>query len=103
MQETTDDYLKHITEREFAGGIVQQAKALGWLVGFVWNSKHSPAGFPDLTMVWPPRVIFAELKRMKGKTSVHQEQWLHELRDCPGVETYLWRPSDRDQIDEVLA
>ena len=65
-------------------------------------SKWSERGYPDLTLIRPPRLLFAELKRETGKTSTHQDRWLALLRECPGVETYLWRPSDLDAIAAVL-
>lgn len=77
-----------------------------WLVGWRdychWISVRSPAGYPDLTLVRPPRVVFAELKSEKGRVSAAQEETLALLGDCPGVETYLWRPSDWDALMEVL-
>jgi hypothetical protein len=31
-----------------------------------------------------------------------QDRWLALLGQCPGVEVYVWRPSDLDEIAEVL-
>ena len=45
----------------------------------------------------------AELKKQDGKVSPAQQEWLDALGQCPGVECYLWKPSDRDRIQEVLA
>jgi hypothetical protein len=42
------------------------------------------------------------LKSEKGKTSEHQERWLGLLRACPGIEVFLWRPSDLERVAEVL-
>lgn len=93
-----------ISEKEFSQRVKEQAEALGWLVGRVWNSQNSPAGFPDLTMVRGQRLIFAELKSMKGKVSEHQQTWLERLSEVQSpVEVYVWRPSDEDKIDKVLA
>jgi hypothetical protein len=65
-------------------------------------SKWSERGWPDLAMVRPPHLVFAELKSESGRVTVHQERWLALLAGCPGVETYLWRPSDLERISEVL-
>jgi hypothetical protein len=54
-------------------------------------------------MVRPPRIVFAELKAEAGKVTEHQARWLALLSACPGVETYLWRPSDLERIAKVLA
>jgi hypothetical protein len=48
------------------------------------------------------RLLFAELKREKGKLSAEQEAWLEDLRRVPGVEVYVWRPGDMDEIAQVL-
>lgn len=53
-------------------------------------------------MVRPPRIVIAELKAESGKVTEHQARWLALLGACPGVETYLWRPSDLERIAEVL-
>jgi hypothetical protein len=47
------------------------------------------------------RLIFAELKREKGKLSESQKVVLAELETL-GVEVYVWRPSDWDTILELL-
>lgn len=59
-------------------------------------------GFPDLVLVRPPRVIFAELKSEKGSLALEQEDWFTQLCACDGVETYLWRPRDLDDIVKVM-
>jgi hypothetical protein len=50
----------------------------------------------------PPRLVFAELKREGGKLTVEQERWLELLRQCPGVETFVWRPADWPTVMETL-
>lgn len=91
-----------ITERDFMRQVMDLAGILGWVTYHPMLSKWSERGWPDLAMVRPPRFILAELKRETGKTSVHQDRWLALLRECPGVETYLWRPSDLDTIAGIL-
>lgn len=91
------------TEREFQRQIVRLAKILGWLVYHPWLSVHSTSGFPDLVLVRPPRVIFAEIKTAGGKITTHQVAWLRLLGECPQVEAYLWRPDDWDTIVDKLA
>ena len=54
------------SEKEFQQAVRDLAKLRGWMVWCTWNSLHGPAGEPDLRMVRPPRVIFAELKTEKG-------------------------------------
>ena len=101
MSKQTSDTIA-ITEKQFEAQVKHLAKLFGWLYYHTWRSFHSPAGFPDCVMVRPPRVIFAELKTEKGQVSPHQQEWLDLLGQCPGVEVYLWRPSDFKEIVECL-
>ena len=82
-------------------------------------------GFPDLVLAREGVVIYAELKSEKGRLSPAQIEWsvaLHEVdqraRDQafavqesrglphPSIEvvvrSFIWRPSDWDEIEKVL-
>ena len=96
-----DVLLAGVSEREFAQTVVDLAEARGWLAYRTWNSQHSPAGFPDLTLVRNDRLVMAELKTMKGRVSPAQRQWLDALKGA-GVEVHLWRPDQMSEIEEVL-
>lgn len=97
-------------EKGFQQAVIDYAVLTGWTVGFTWNSKHSPYGEPDLRMARvknstgdpDARVVWAELKKEDGQPTAEQYEWLELGRHVPGVETYLWRPSDWDEIQEVL-
>ena len=91
-----------ITEKEFMAQVVELAKALNWTVYHPYDSRRSSYGYPDLTMVRPPRVIFMELKNEKGRLTIPQEWWQDDLKKCPGVEYYERRPSDWNEIVEVM-
>lgn len=75
----------------------------GWLQYHTYDSTHSPKGFPDLVLVHTtvPRVLFAELKSETGEVTPEQEEWLRRLARS-GNEVYLWRPSDRDEIQDII-
>jgi hypothetical protein len=95
------------TERQLLDFVTSYARAHHWLAYHTHRSDHSPAGFPDLCMVRGRRIVFAELKREKGKTTPAQDQWLKALllvADVSGgaVQVYVWRPSDVGTIMEVL-
>ena len=99
--------LPGISERNFRAMVLDYARLNGWLCYFTWSSIHSPAGFPDLVLVRPPRLIFAELKTNKGKVSLAQKEWIDALMDLPRSDfaspmTYVWRPRDWDEIERVL-
>jgi hypothetical protein len=90
-------------ERDLQVAIVQEAKQLGWMCFHQWNSKHSPAGFPDLFLVHPAtgRRLALELKTATGKVSIEQRDWLAALSQC-GIPTAVVRPCDRDAVREWL-
>lgn len=94
---------EQMLEAEFQDGlIIPFARTHGWLVYHTYDSRRSEPGFPDLTLVRRGRVIFAEVKRQKGKVSVHQQAWLHALAGA-GAEVYVWRPSDWEEIKLCLS
>lgn len=101
---TGKDLINLELEKDFQQRVVQLANLLGWRVYSVPDSRRaSMAGYPDLTL-WKPnkRLIFAELKREKGKVSASQEETLRELNSIRGLTAYVWRPSDWDEIERVL-
>lgn len=91
----------NITEKELESQVRDLAELFGWKYYHTWRSIHSPAGFPDCVMVRENRIIFAELKSEKGKTSEQQFKWLEALGRTK-TEVYLWKPSDFDKIVEIL-
>jgi hypothetical protein len=103
-----------ITESQFQATVVEAAQLGGWLIYHTHRSDRSESGFPDLVLVRPPRIIFAELKREgrglrlgrlnKAKTRwlTGQDEWAEALAKCDGVEYYTWMPSHWEQIQEVL-
>lgn len=95
--------LPAMTESAFLRQVVDIARLFRWAHYHPQLSKWSERGWPDLVLCRPPRLVLAELKRQNGKTTSHQEAWLELLRACPGVEVFLWRPSDLDEIVRILA
>jgi hypothetical protein len=103
-----------MSERELQDAVIECAKLLGWRImhqrpgrtldGSWRTALSGHVGFPDLTMVRPPRLIFAELKSKRGKIDFEQGTWLNALETVPGVETFLWKPIDWESgaIEEVL-
>ncbi len=86
------------SEKDFLSQLKDLAKIYHWRLYHPFLSKWSERGYPDITLVRPPRIIFAELKREKGVLSPSQEEWAELLRACPGVEYYQWKPSNWDDI-----
>ena len=93
----------HITEKQFGLQVESAAKLRGFQYYHTWRSDHSPSGFPDYFMIHREsyRVIIAELKSEKGKLTDLQKRWLN-LFVRAGFEVYVWKPSDIDEVLEVL-
>ena len=91
-----------VTEKDFMESVVELARLTGWLCYHTHDARRSEPGFPDLAMTRGGRVVFAELKSDKGKVSPAQREWLTALASCPGVEVFVWRPADWDEIERTL-
>jgi hypothetical protein len=98
--------LVDILEKEWDATLFNSQKGvapmLGWrLLYHTLRSKGSQSGFPDRVLV-RDRIIYAELKREKGVVSDAQREWLDGLASA-GAEVYLWKPSDLDEIGQILS
>lgn len=97
-----------LKEADFQEWLRQLALTYGYLYYHTHRAIHSPSGFPDTMMVRlepTPRLIFAELKTddmVNSQPSIDQWMWLYILQQLPFAETYLWRPSDREEIERLL-
>ena len=105
--------LTQVTEKAWQA----QVRELLALAGFdltycTWNSRRSPAGFPDLVALRSSDGTLAvlELKTETGRLSPAQVEWLgawsiFSLRaELAGLRVIvgMFRPSDRDQLWELL-
>ena len=100
------------------------------LTGAGWRTAMTgKKGIPDYIAVRPPRLIFAELKDEVKPTTPEQQEWLDLLSGSQRVvlttpltvqgkvakvsidkplnylmtpEVYLWRPSQFDEVVEIL-
>ena len=93
-----------VAERDFQQSVIDLARVYGFaLVYHTFDSRRSVPGFPDLVLVGHGRCLFAELKTERGRLSAAQKGWLAALEECAGIENYVWRPSDWDEIHAVLS
>ena len=90
------------SEKDFEAAVVEYARLHGWLVFHPWTSLHSEEGWPDLAMVRHGQMVAAECKRQHGKMTRAQQVWLDALATVPGITAVCWRPSNWDEIEEVL-
>jgi hypothetical protein len=101
-----------VDEASFQAVVVETARLAGWRVAHFRAARTKDGwrvpitadghGWPDLVLVRPPRILFAELKSESGELRPRQLEWLDALRLLPQVEVFLWRPSDWDVIVETL-
>jgi hypothetical protein len=91
------------TERDLAAYVAQLARLGGWLRYHTHDSRRSPHGYPDETLVHPGRrlVLFRELKSDDGRVRPEQERWLDALT-AAAADAGVWRPRDLDAIETLL-
>ena len=108
---TAAEFLTHEDAAMSEAELFEQVRPLLNLGGWLWvhhrDSRGSNPGFYDIVAVRESRLLFAELKRQKGRLSDAQKQWETALTRVATLnswylERYLWRPSDFDRIVEVL-
>jgi hypothetical protein len=109
---TSKTSLHSADEQSFQSAVAEVARLAGWRVAHFrpartargWKTPVTAdgAGWPDLVLVRPPRIAFAELKSASGEATDRQLEWLDVLRLLPQVEVYLWRPDDWNSLVETL-
>jgi hypothetical protein len=92
-----------VTEADLREQIRTLCNVYGWEMYFTHDSRHSPAGFPDLVLANPiqRRMVYAELKVQGRKLTAAQAKWLAILREC-GQEAYKWTEDDITEIARLL-
>jgi len=85
---------KKMKEAELQAKVVELAEAFGWKWYHPADSRLVVPGFPDLTMVRAPQLIFAELKQQTRYPEPEQRAWHEQLAGCPDVLMVVWRPYD---------
>lgn len=82
-------------EKQLQQHVILLAGVFGWRHFHVYDSRRSPAGFPDLVLVHPgqKRLLFRELKTERGRLRPGQPEWLEDLTPA-GQSAEVWRPRD---------
>ena len=86
--------LPPLTEKRLQALVEDALTQLGWLYFHPRYSIRSVPGWPDIFALRGPRALAIELKSTTGTLTVHQARWLDAFSQCPGIETYCWRPAD---------
>jgi hypothetical protein len=98
--------LGSLTEKQFQRTVVEGLKQRGYLVWIVPDMRKTLAGLPDVIAVHPTRVprrvLFYELKTMRGRVRPEQTQAITALSDVYGVDARVVRPIDWPGILEEL-
>ena len=89
-------------ERDWQAMVTAAAQHLGYLAYHTHDARRSQPGYPDLCLVRGERLVFLELKTEKGRVRPEQQVWLDALSQVPGVVAMVARPSQWDEILEVL-
>lgn len=84
-----------MTEDALLAQVRRLASDLGWLTYHTHDSRRSESGFPDLVLISPKqgRILFRELKKMRGRVSPDQKIWIEGLT-AVGQDAGVWRPDD---------
>ena len=95
--------LRQVSEAAFLAQVRGLADVLGYISYHTHDSRRSDPGFPDLVLVHPRtrRIIYAELKTVRGKLRPAQQTWIDALTTV-GQEVYVWRPTDWHDIETTL-
>lgn len=93
---------RHVPEQELQQQITDLADLTGWRWFHAYDSRRSPAGFPDLVLVRRGRLLFFEVKSASGRISRSQAAWLLDLAQVPGVVALTVRPSDWPKVQRLL-
>jgi hypothetical protein len=93
-----------LSEKAFMGAVVRLARQQGWYPYHTTDSRRSPSGYPDLTLVHPTRqvALWAELKVPGGVLTLQQAHWLKALGEVERTEAHLWMPEDMEEIRRRL-
>lgn len=100
-------------EGEFQGQVIKLARLFGWRVAHFRPAKTSKGwrtpvsadgkGFPDLIVAKAPKLIVAELKTDRGKTSDDQDAWLEAFGRTTKLRLVcVWRPRDWSDIESAI-
>ncbi len=90
------------TEAQLQRQIIEAAGYLGYRAFHPRVMVGSAAGFPDLTLAKPGRLIFVEVKGPRGRVSHAQQEWIDLLATVPGVAAMIVFPDDWEAMERVL-
>jgi hypothetical protein len=93
--------LARVSEKAFQQQVMDLLLLCGWRAVHVYDMRRSAPGLPDILALRGHRLVVAELKSERGVVRPEQWEWLDAFAQA-GAETFLWRPSDFEELTEVL-
>lgn len=63
--------------------------------------RWAAAGFPDMVLCKPPKIMFWEIKSKVGSVRQPQKEWIAALQGC-GIEARVVRPKDWNYVVDTL-
>ena len=88
-------------ERDFQHKVIKVARSFGWTDFHVLRSKGMRGGFPDLFLIRPPDIVWAELKATNGKLSDAQKEMYEMLKESL-QNVYVWYAENEEDWDEIV-
>ena len=80
-----------VTEQEMLNQLMAEAGKAGWYAYHTYDSRRSKAGFPDVVLMKPPRMILIELKGPRGHASSDQKMVMQLARECTHIHAgFVW-------------
>ena len=105
--------VRALSEDDFSLAVREYAGARDWKIhfnhktggfgrdGVTWRG-NAPPGYPDLTMVRGPQIIWLELKAMDGVPTPDQRAWINALKQVPGGVAMFAKPDMARELQELL-
>lgn len=104
IKNLTRDLDAAMSEASWLREIMDYADKHGWDFEHTFEqrqyARRTGKGWPDLILL-RERVVWAEAKSMKGMLSREQREVIARLK-AAGQEVYVWKPSDREAMEQVL-
>jgi hypothetical protein len=94
-----------VSEKALQLAIRRLAVRDNWLVHCTTDSRRSPPGYPDLTLLKPTGglMLVLELKTDTGIVTLEQARWLDALGRVTRVHAQVVRPGDLAVVHALLA
>ncbi len=95
--------LQPATEDEMLEALMELGPSLGYLTYHTHDSRHSPAGYPDVSLIGNGMAVWVELKGEGEKMTPAQERYAERIGDLPHpCWHFLVHPSTYDNLVQRL-